>query len=174
MKSTEVYRLLRDEVGPWSKEKGFTRGKTMLSWCRPSNGMHVVFWFQISRDGWDDYAGSQFTVEFQLSREPEVGVPSVRRQRFTAFIDDNSRDELRRIQNSIIEALPRPPSNHPTLQMPEAVRKWYLKKFDLVTEPYLPRDDVWYRYHTDIQIQNWGRFFLKHLPDCIRQTEQWS
>lgn len=174
MKSTEVYRLLRNEIGPWSKEQGFKRGKAMLSWHRPSNGMHVVFWFQVSCDGWDAYAGSQFTVEFQLSREPEVGAPSVCRQRIAEFLDDNSREEVRKIQNSVVKALPKPPPNHPILQMPENVRKWYIKRFDLMTEPYLPGDDVWFRYHTDVQVQNWGQFVLKNLPVCIRRAEQWS
>src|SRR4051812_27148902 len=109
MKATEVYSRLRDDIGPWAKAQGFQRAKTMLSWHRPYHEHHLVFWFQVSRDGWDDYAGSKFTVELQLSEEPIVGEVSSFRRRLGEFLDDSFREEVRGIQNKIISSLTLPP-----------------------------------------------------------------
>jgi hypothetical protein len=174
MKSTEVYKLLREEVGPWSKEQGFRPAKTMLSWHRPYKDKHIVFWFQVSRDGWDAFAGSKLTVEFQLSTEPVVGSKSIRRQRFGEFLSDSTREELRAIQNSIISSLPKPPSDHLILQLPGNVRDWYLRGFQPVPAPYSQGADIWLRYHTSDHVRNWARFVLRQLPECVSQVEEWG
>ena len=174
MKSTEVYKLLGDEVGPWAKAQGFKRAKTMLSWHRPHKDHHIVFWFQISRDGWDAFAGSKFTVEFQLSAEPMVGSKSIRRQRFGKLLADSTREELRMIQNSIISSLPKPPSNHFILQLPGNIRERYLQSFQPVVAPYAPDEDIWLRYHASEHVRSWGRFVLRQLPQCLNQVEEWA
>ncbi len=65
MKSPEVYRLLREDIGPWAKGQGLKRAKAMLSYYRAHGGEHTVFWFQVSQGGWGDYPGSKFTVELK-------------------------------------------------------------------------------------------------------------
>jgi hypothetical protein len=71
VKSTDAYRVIRPVIAPWCKAEGFSRTPGgMLGWQRRQAEEHLVFWFQCSRDGWDDYAGSKFIVEFQLSEEP--------------------------------------------------------------------------------------------------------
>ena len=174
MKSTVVYKLLREEIGSWAKAEGFKRAKTMLSWYRPYKEMHIVFWFQISRDGWDEYAGSSFTFEFQLSREPDVGVLSVRRERLGKLLDDSAREELRKIQNNVIQSLPKPPSDYYILHLPEDSKRWYQKKFQTITEPFPQNYDIWLRYHTSFHVSEWGQFVCKHIPQCIRSVQEWS
>src|SRR5258706_12863523 len=173
MKSTEAYKLLRDEVGPWAKAQGFKRAKSMLSWYRPHKNMHIVFWFQVSQSGSDAFAGSQFTVEFQLSHDPIVGA-GPHRQRLGKPLSDSSREELRGIQNGVILSLPKPPSDHFILQLSGDLREWYLKGFHPVTEPYSQNTDIWLRYHTDDHVRRWGQFVLQQLPQCIKQVEEWS
>ena len=53
MKSTAVYRQIRDVLGPWFKANGFKRAKGMLSWVRPAGSQFLVVWVQISQHGWD-------------------------------------------------------------------------------------------------------------------------
>src|SRR5207247_10335221 len=74
LKSTDVYKEIRRVIGPWAKKQGFTRTTSgMLGWKRPLGNEHLVFWFQCSQSGWDDYAGSKFTVEFQRSETDFIG-----------------------------------------------------------------------------------------------------
>ncbi len=172
MKSTEVYKLLREEVGPWTKAQGFKRAKSMLSWYRPLKDKHIVFWFQVSQSGWDAFAGSQFTVEFQLSHDPNVGA-GLRRERIGKLLNDSVREELRGIQNGVILSLPKPPADYFILQLPE-LREHYLQKFEPVIEPYSQNTDIWLRYHTSDHVCRWGRFVLQQLPQCIKQVEEWA
>ena len=170
MKSTEVYKILREEIGPWAKTQGFKRLETMLSWSRPHAGNHLVFWFQISRDGWNDFAGSKFTLEFQISQQPVVGAASVNRKRFGKLLDESALEELRRIQNLVIGSLKKPSDDYFLLQ--GDTREWYLQKFQFVGAPYSANDDVWMHYHTAEHIRSWSRFVLGQLPRCLEQVEK--
>jgi hypothetical protein len=172
MKSTEVYKILREEIGPWSKAHDFKPTKTLLSWFRPIEDRNLVFWFQISRDGWDAYAGSKFTVEFQISKEPIVGAAAFKRQRIGKLLTDSALEELLKIQNSVIGSLHKPQSDHPFLQ--ESTREWYLQKFQLLNSPYQQNSDIWLRYHTADHIRSWGQFVLRQLPACLEQMERQS
>ena len=40
MRSTEVYRVLREQIAPWAEAEGFKRGKSLLSWYRPHGELH--------------------------------------------------------------------------------------------------------------------------------------
>ena len=86
----------------------------MLSWWRPHGELCLVFWFQVSQHGWDPYAGSELTIEFQLSDEPIVGTSSVRRERFGRLLHNSAREDLRQIQNRVIASLRRPPPDDPS------------------------------------------------------------
>ena len=113
----------------------------MFSWYRPHRDLHIVFWFQVSQDGWDDYEGSKFTVEFQLSAEPIVGEVSSFRQRLGQFLDDSSREEVRKIQNGIICSLTPPPPEADELglednfQPAEALAACDIASFKLIAAP---------------------------------------
>jgi hypothetical protein len=173
MKSTEVYRVLREEIAPWAKAEGFRRGKSLLSWYRPSGELYLVFWFQVSQHGWDDYAGSEFVVEFQLSRSPEVGWQQLRRARLAHFLGADALKELQVTQNAVIRALPKPPSDYWILQDPR-LRDWYLRMFEPVSKPFSPTDDVWLRYHAAADVTRWGQCVLRHLPECISEAASWG
>jgi len=174
MKSTEAYRTLRAHLAPVLQAAGFKRAKAMLSWVRPHGDRFLVVWCQVSRDGWDDYAGSQFTVEFQLSDEAVVGARAIRRQRFPTLLDDNGREEIRTIQNGVIASLRHPPANHPLLHTPETVRAWYLKKFQKIGHPYSQREDIWLRYGSQEHLATWAQFIIRNLPTCLKQAEAWG
>jgi len=174
MKSSEVYAILKQELDPLLKASGFKRAKSLLSWSRPHDGQHIVVWCQVSQDGWDDFAGSKFVVEFQRSGEPIVGAHPARRQRLASLLADGEREEIRRIQNAVISNLRRPAPTHPNLHISPEVTKSYLAKFELVREPYPERHDIWLRYAMAEHVHNWGRFVAEKLPGCVRELESWS
>ncbi|MEI9430935.1 hypothetical protein [Mesorhizobium sp. Cs1299R1N3] len=174
MKSTEAYRVLRTHLAPIFQGAGFKRAKGLLSWMRPQGQRHLVVWCQVSQFGWDDFAGSQFTVEFQLSDEAVVGAFPSRRRRFPKMLDYNGRDEVRTIQNRVISSLHRPPANHPLLHTNEAICAIYLKGFQRIDQPYTEGDDIWLRYGCEDHLITWARFIANHLPDWLKQAEAWD
>lgn len=174
MKSTEAYRVLRTHLAPVFQDAGFRRAKALLSWMRPQRGRFLVVWCQVSQSGWDDYAGSKFTVEFQLSDEAIVGAESVRRRRLPNMLDDDGREEIRIIQNAVIASLQRPPANHPLLHAGETVRAYYLKGFHRIEQSYSERDDIWLRYGCEEHLVTWARLIIDHLHSCLTEAEAWD
>jgi hypothetical protein len=173
MKSTEVYRTLRAHLAPVFETAGFKRGDTMLSWTRRERDRYLVVWCQVSRDGWDDYAGSKFIVEFQISDDPIVGARSIRRQRLATMLDGIGREKIRAIQNGVIVSLRSPPPNHPTLHVSKEVSAWYWAKFTKIDHPFGDQDDIWFRYASDGDLVIWADFISKSLPSCLKQVEVW-
>ncbi|WP_172205396.1 hypothetical protein [Niveibacterium sp. COAC-50] len=174
MKSTEVYALLKSELGPWFKAAGFKRADTFLSWSRPHGNLHITAWCQVSRDGWDEYSGSKFVVEFQLAPDPIVGASATRRQRLARLLTPEQREAARRIENEVIASLKRPPKTHPSLHVSPEVTRWYLAKFDTVSAPYPEGHDIWLRYAKPEHVSGWAQFILPLLPGCVSAVEAWG
>src|SRR5690349_3521604 len=163
MKSIEVYRTLREHLAPIFKAAGFKRADPMLSWMRREGDRYLVVWCQVSRDGWDDYAGSKFVVEFQLSDDPIVGARSVHRQRLPKMLDGVGREKIRKIQNRVIDSLRSPPPNHPSLHISKEVSDWYRAKFARIDHPFGDEDDIWFRYVGDGDLIVWAEFISENL-----------
>src|ERR1700722_8320294 len=171
MKSTEVYAVLKQELAPMLTPAGFKRGRSFLSWSRATGSRYTVVWCQVSREGWDSFAGSQFVVEFQRSAEPVVGAHPSRRQRIVELLSEVDLNQARNAQNRIIAELRRPPANHSNLQVSPEVSAWYLKKFEPVTEPCRNDDDFWFRYASPDHVKIWGRFLAERLRGWVQQFE---
>jgi hypothetical protein len=171
MKSTEVYATIRSELAPALKRLSFRREKAFLSWARQQNERYTVLWCQVSRDGWDEYAGSKFVVEFQRSDSPEVGAHPSTRARIVKLLTDDQRAELWRLQNQVITGLARPPRTHPTFQVSSDVTRWYLDKFEPVPVPYGANDDVWLRYAKPEHVVAWAEFLRRVIPGCLAAIE---
>ena len=167
MKSTEVYSLLRSKLAPWFKAGGFGRAKGFLSWSPPHGDRHIVVWFQISRDGWDAFAGSKFVVEFQRSVEPLVGARADRRQRLGALLSAEQREQVRMTNNAVIGSLKRPTPGYAKLQISPEVTKWYLAQFQPRLEPHLERDDIWLHYASPEDVVRWAGLIETMLPGFI-------
>ncbi len=168
--SRRVYSIAREVLGQLAKDLGFRREKTMLSWTRPQGSQHLTFWFQVSQSGWDRYAGSQFTVEFQLSARPEVGSGSgPQRARLPELVTDADREELRRRENIVISRLVRPPRSYiEWLSSASAeVESLYLRQFESVDEPYSQVNDIWFRYGSEQDVRDWCEFVRAMLPAVI-------
>ncbi len=171
MKSLEVYAALREELVPPLKSLGFKREKTLLSWSRQQGGQYTVLWCQVSRDGWDDYAGSKFVVEFQRSESAEAGAPSKARARLVKLLTDDQRAEAWRLQSRVIGDLSSPPRTHPTLNVSSEVTRWYLEKFEPLRRQYSPSDDLWLRYAKPEHVRMWAEFLRRAVPGCVQAIE---
>jgi hypothetical protein len=167
MKSTAVYATLRSIIDPWSKEAGFKRKSGgMLSYFRPSGEVFETFWFQCARGGWDQYTGSQFTLEFQSAPVPSPGQGGPR-WRFPTLMTAAELEQVRFLQNVVIRKLRRPPSDHWAHGLVGDTRKWYFAGFDLIGVPFHEHSDVWLRYADDEDVRRWGEFILPLLPQFL-------
>ncbi len=169
MKSTVTYKTLRDVVAPWTKTAGFKRaGGGMLSYVRaaPGEAGFHTFWFQCSQDGWDAFAGSKFTLEFQEASEPEPGRAG-RQSRFTPLLTADEREQVRFLQNIVIKKLRRPPHDHWAHTLDGETKRWYFAKFDLIHDPFGAADDIWMRYGDEADVRRWAEFLVPLLPRML-------
>jgi hypothetical protein len=174
MKSQQLYSILREHLAPLFKANGFKRAKTMLSWVRPRGELYIGVWCQADQRGWDTYAGSKFVVEFQLGNAPRIGWNTICRQRIGRMLSTAEREEVRTIQNEVITSLHRPPRSYAGLNVCEEVSVVYLKDFNSIDQPYSERDDIWFRYASQEDVDRWAKFLTAKLPDCFRQVEMWD
>jgi hypothetical protein len=171
VKSTEIYSLLRAELGPAMKSLGFKRQRSFLSWSRHLGGLNTVLWCQVSRDGWDQYAGSKFVLEFQRSEGDEPGMPATVRARYSKLILAEEREQVHSLQNDVIASLQRPPGNHAALQVSPEVTRWYMKNFERETTPYDPEEDLWFRYAEPTHVKRWGELIAQSMPKLLQRFE---
>jgi hypothetical protein len=166
--SRRVYAIAREVVGHLAKDLGFKREKAMLSWTRPQGSQHLTFWFQVSQFGWNQYAGSQFTVELQLSATPQVG-SSMQRARLPELLTAADREEVRRQENAVISGLVHPPPSYVEWlgSAYAGAASSYLRSFETVQEPYYPGKDIWFRYASEDDVRAWCELIKAKLPWAI-------
>jgi len=174
MKSTDVYKILRREIGPEFKRLGFRVAKGLLSYSLRLDNDFLVIWFQISHDGWDSFAGSKFTLEVQRSPEPITGIVTKKRKRISSFCNESELEQIRSLQNRIIRSLTKPPANHPYLHIEPNVSKYYLSKFERVDTPYTNMTDIWLRYSCENDVKEWALLINSMLPSIISQARLWA
>jgi hypothetical protein len=169
MKSSEVYRLVREVFNPWAKEAGFKRGRGgMLTYARPDSDRTTfeTFWFQCSQEGWDPFAGSKFTLEFQKATDPGPG-HGTDRARFNRLLSASEREHVRSLQNVVIRKLRRSPHDHWAYSAADDLRRWYLARSDEDRDPSRESDDLWLRYGDEADVQAWAQFLLPLVPKLL-------
>jgi hypothetical protein len=172
MKSTEVYRLLKLGLSPVLTSLHFKRENAFLSWARQRDDKYTVLWCQISRDGWEEYVGSQFTVEFQRSVDSAVGSRSIQRKRIAELLSDAQREDVRLVQNRVIASLRHPPANYFKLAVSPEITQWYLAKFEQDKVPYPLNHDLWLRYAKAEHVEEWSKLLAEWIPQCVEDFEE--
>lgn len=172
MKSSDVYRILRDRFSDEMKRLGWFRGRGGVpNWFIPFGDEYALCWFQAgTRPGWNDYWGSEFTMEFQVAEYAEWGYGGVdRRRRFGELLGQKDLDEIRTRQNEIIRSLVRPPTDYKFLSGVPSEDEWLWERFEVISEPYSSEHDIWLRYHSSEDVDRWGAFLLDRFPGMWNQ-----
>lgn len=173
MTSTELYRLLRSDLGPWFRERGFKAARrTQLGWHRD----RLLIWFQCDKSGWNQYAGASFFVNVQISTKPEPWSGPV--ERLQRFLSDAELEQMRALQNEVIRTLLPPPREY-VEQMRDAFSKYrdgsamleaMLSDFQPVATPYRQQQDVALRYFRPSDVQRWSTFLLGIFPRIVNAS----
>lgn len=155
MRSTEVYKEINSLVFPPLKSNGLKKTKSgMLGFYKKLKSQYLIIWFQCSRDGFDQYAGSKFIVEIQIGNSREIG-DSLDRLRIPYFLTQDELDNIKRTENEIKSKLRKPPKSHHIFARSEDVQKWYIKKFENDNVVYNNSSDIWFIYFDNSDIKKW-------------------
>jgi hypothetical protein len=163
-----VHRKAVAALGPGFAAAGFDRREASAAavWHRPGGEQFVVAWVQPTRSpdafGW---YGSRFIIEFRRGAQPRAGVlgPGFR---FCQLLEDEGREQVRAVQNTVIRRLPPVPAQ--VLRMPDdRARDWYLAQGKQVTAAYGPDQDVWFRYRDERDLDAWFRLLPVLLPGVL-------
>lgn len=168
-----VHRKALAALGPGFAIDGFDRlkGASIAAWQRSARQEFVVAWVQPSRSpdafGW---FGTKFTIEFRRGARPSVGVsgPGLR---FCRLLDDEGREQVRDIQNAVIRRMPPAPA-HVFHQLEADSLSWYLDQGREVATAYSAREDTWFRYGDEHDLDAWFRLLPILLPGVLQAVRQ--
>jgi hypothetical protein len=173
MKSTEVYKEISKFIFPNLQSKGFKKNKSgMLGFYKQLKELYLVIWFQCSRDGFDQFAGSKFIIEIQISETNEIGTASVVRHRIPFFLTDKDFDNITKIENEIKDKLQKPPKTYFIFNLADDIQNWYKKKFEKTTNKYNNESDIWFVYSDHADIEKWTKLIEPMINKIIYDFEQ--
>ena len=173
MKSTEVYKEINKIIFPNLKSNGFKKTKSgMLGFYKQLKEFYLVIWFQCSQDGFDQFAGSKFIVEIQVSKTNEIGTASIVRKRIPFFLKEIDFDNIVRIENEIKDKLQKPPKSYFIFSLPENIQTWYKKKFEKATTKYNNSSDIWFEYFDQTDIEKWIKLIEPMINKIVYDFEQ--
>ena len=166
----DLYRCLKRSLGPELADLGFKPTKSgMLAWTKPIGSEYLTLWFQCDKWGWEADWGSSFTLEFQTGESPEPGTGSLlKRERYCFLLDDVEREDLRLMNNRIIEALPGSKAGRTEVMEVEGERVPLLGVLPN-ERPYVTGSDIWMHYHGEEDAMHWAQYLSEKLPALIER-----
>lgn len=177
MKSPELHRLLRSQLGDWFRANGFKRASyTQSGWFRDLN----LVWFQCDKSGWDQYAGSGVFLNFETQVEQASPAWSGEVKRLQQFLTAVELEEARAIQNKVISRLKPPPVEYLAMfrancaKYPDAalMEEGLLNQFKPVERPYRNNQDFTLRYFDQDDVGRWCSFLLGALPRISEELKK--
>lgn len=173
MKSTAVYKEISKIIFPNLKSNGFKKTKSgMLGYYKQLKEHYLVFWFQCSRDGFDEFAGSKFIVEIQISNSNEIGTDTIVRHRIPFFLTERDFTEIARTENQIKDKLQKPPKTYFIFNLAEDIQNRYKKKFEKANNSYDKSSDIWFLYFDKTDIKKWIEIIEPMINKIIYDFEQ--
>jgi hypothetical protein len=179
MLAKETYKLLRTIVGPWCRERGFRSVKSSyLKYVRESEQNPVILEWQCHHHGWEKHKGSKFTVWLRRGEATEFG--SRISDRLTSHLTLQDLEFIRARQNKIVASIPQPPVSYVNdiihgferaFRDPAPMIASYLSDWQLVETPYLPTDNIWFRYFSEEDVRAWALVLLRYIDPLVANTD---
>jgi hypothetical protein len=169
IRSTEVRSVFKDALKAELKTLGFKTARDgPTGWAREVPPIRDFFWIQFNSYGFFRDAGSEFIVEFAFHNAARR---TAIRDRMWRLLDDASRREVVRLNNQAINALPGP---LPELYgaEPDRTDKTWQQRFEPISEIPPTHSDVWFRYATRMDVDNWAEFLASRLGPIIIANEE--
>ena len=165
--SKTLYQELRVKLAPLLKANGFKVAKGgRLGWAIQRGEKYLSIWFQADKWGWDDIWGSKFTLEFQLSptSDGSWGHPESRSTRIGHLLEGFPElDEIRRINNQVIENLPGTKNNQVVMGKLHDGSEYIAVGYKTNPLPAIYASDIWMNYYSIDDVRQWATFFESKL-----------
>lgn len=171
MVAKEAYKIIRATVGPWFKSNGFKVLKESFPvYQAPLDQMFITVKFRCHTNGWNKYKGSSFCVWFKCDADPTVDDGPL--HLLTRQLTLPEREFIRARQNRIVSSIPAPPPEYvgamvqsfqKTFKEPQQYIDWFLKDWQIISQPYPPEEPIWFRYQSKDDVRAWALLVLNHV-----------
>lgn len=162
----QFYHELRSVLAPLMKANCFTRmSQGWLGWTKPYLNEHLFLWYQCNKWGWSEPWGSTFTLEFQMAPEAGDAMSFKGRRERVGYVLEGfpELDELRLMNNAIIERLPGTTRNQAVIVQDDTGKSYALEGFLIDPEPAVYGCDLWLNYYSLEDARAWAEYFAKKL-----------
>lgn len=175
VEAKDLYRKLKGELDAPMAACGYLPDKVAgAAWCKPGGERSIRVWFQIDKDGWDDEWGSTFTVHFETENQAECegGGEIASFERIGYLLEGFSElDELRKINNAVIEALPGTLEGGAEFTTLDDGSIFPIIGHVVDPEPAIAGRDIWLHYGSIGDVEMWAKYFGQHLPRFCEMYE---
>jgi hypothetical protein len=167
VKSSELYKTLRQVLSPLMKELGFSKMQgTTLGWARPFQNNFSMIWFQCDKWGWNNVWGSSFTVNFCLAPAMKDAFTLKGRHARIGYLLEGfpELDVLRKMNNEIICRLPGTNYKKQNIKdIPLEVQIFLITSYNEDNEPAIYGRDIWLHYYSIEDAMSWANYFKTNL-----------
>jgi hypothetical protein len=171
MVAKEAYKIIRATVGPWFRTNGFKVLKESFPVYQTQLGQKfVTVKFRCHTNGWDKHKGSSFCVWFKWDSDPTIDDGPL--HLLTRQLTLPEREFIRARQNRIVSSIPAPPPEYvgsmvqsfqKTFKEPQQYIDWFLKDWQIISQPYPPEKPIWFRYRSEDDVRAWALLILNHV-----------
>lgn len=178
MKNRDIFKILRQHVDDPASKLGFESQRnttTDVTWVRKRSGRYDVVYCQLDKWAWDPWAGTKFTVNFQNSKKPGIGVSSgTKFARVGDVLRGKYKKAAEQIQNAAIAKIRVPSADEYEEEMGFA-DDFLLDEYKELSKPERfgrKRDDLWLRIVDADDAREWAEFIGAWLPNGLDQFDK--
>lgn len=169
-----VYKELRAILAPLMKSNGFKNaGGGRLGWVRETADGYLTLWFSCNKWGWDERWGSTFTLELQITAEPDDAQGMAGRFERIGYVLEgfHELDEIRLQNNAVIDRLPGTLNGQAVVDVLEDGTELVTEGYKVDTRKAVYGRDVWMHYYSLDDVRDWARWLENKLLHFVSLFE---
>jgi hypothetical protein len=162
LKITEVRKLLSSAMVAPFVECQFVRVGQKMQWRRVKPDRLQAIEFQFDKNGWDQFLGSKFTLNFE-ERYLNPEFPS-RAARLGYLLEGHDLlGQMRKINDDIYKSFP----ESEVRSVMDDLAASAIPVVSEVENVNLVGEDLWLSYYNEMHVSQWRDFFAQSLPAII-------
>ena len=170
-KAKEVYKELRDALGPWTKANGFRKWPgTVAGWQRPQGALELLR-FKFEGSAWGDpETGNALTGWVQTDPSPgDLTATPIRQSGFTNCLVRPELDRQAEVQGAINRRRPRLPAQYATDFHADTRLGLHLRELYDPSPRYQEGQGAPLSYYGMEDVREWVRFIGDVLPAVLER-----
>ena len=166
----EVYKELRDGLGPWTVANGFRRWPGRVAGWQRAAGADQILRFMFEGSGWpgDPEMGNSLTGLLQLDPSPgDAAATPIRQSAFTGCLVRTELDRLASIQGAINRRRPPLPAQFKADFQADTLLGLHLREQYDPSPGYQEGQSIPFSYYGIEDVREWIRFLIETLPAVL-------